>query len=277
MLVPDVATSQPDQATERRGPALNAAHDAAGQPTKALLGFAQSCGVDVAALEKLETDKGAWFVYRAQKKGQPTAALIPEILAEALKALPIPKPMRWGDHDYSFVRPAHWLVMLHGTDVIDGEILGLKSGRHSIAAIAHVSIIRSRCISPTPKRGSTHCAVRRCLPIQRRAPGASRSAKSSKAQDAQRRGTESLSATCGALERGHESHRMAGGARVRVRPRKRSCNVPQEALDCMTMETNQKFFPVFDGASTSSPNDFIGVANIDSREPASRSAKATSA
>ena len=91
----------------------------------------QSCGVDVDQLEQLETDKGAWFVYRSVKPGQPIAALLPEIVAEALKALPIPKPMRWSDHDYSFVRPVHWLVMLHGSEIVDGEVLGLSSGRKS--------------------------------------------------------------------------------------------------------------------------------------------------
>src|SRR5665213_3562847 len=129
--IPEVAPSQPHQAQERRGPALAAALDANGQPSRALLGFAQSCGVDIAQLEKLETDKGACFVHRTHKQGQSSAALIPEIVVEALKALPIPKPMRWGDHDYAFVRPAHWLVMLHGAEVVAGEILGLQSGRMS--------------------------------------------------------------------------------------------------------------------------------------------------
>jgi glycyl-tRNA synthetase beta chain len=128
VLVPGVAATQPDQASERRGPALNAGLDAAGQPTKALLGFAASCGVGVDRLEKLQTDKGAWFVHRAQITGQPTAALLQEVVAEALKALPIPKPMRWGDHDYAFVRPVHWLVILHGDQLVDAEIFGIKSG-----------------------------------------------------------------------------------------------------------------------------------------------------
>ena len=93
--IPGVAATQPEQAIERRGPALNAALDAEGQPSKALLGFAQSCGVEVGQLEKLETDKGAWFVWRTLKPGQTVASLLPEIIDEALKALPIPRPMRW--------------------------------------------------------------------------------------------------------------------------------------------------------------------------------------
>ena len=129
--VPGVAATQPEQTVERRGPALNAALDAEGQPSKALLGFAQSCGVPVERLEKLETDKGAWFVWRSTTPGRTAASLLPDIVDEALKALPIPRPMRWADHDYSFVRPVHWLVILHGAEIIDGDVLGLKSGRKS--------------------------------------------------------------------------------------------------------------------------------------------------
>src|SRR4029077_14918454 len=102
-----------------------------GQPSKALIGFAASCGVAVEQLQRLETDKGAWFVHRAQVKGQPTAALMQDIMIEALKALPIPKPMRWGDHEYTFVRPVHWLVILHGDRLIDAEIFGVKSAHKS--------------------------------------------------------------------------------------------------------------------------------------------------
>src|SRR5882724_2285023 len=90
VLVPNVSIAQPDQTVERRGPALNAALDANGQPTKALLGFAASCGVAAGQLEKLQTDKGAWFVHRAQQCGKPTAALVQEIIGDTLKALPVP-------------------------------------------------------------------------------------------------------------------------------------------------------------------------------------------
>ncbi|MET0936952.1 MAG: glycine--tRNA ligase subunit beta, partial [Luteibacter sp.] len=92
--IADVAVAQPEQTVERRGPAVAASLGADGEPSKALVGFAQSCGVDVSALEQLETDKGAWFVFRAVKPGQPTASLLPDIVAESLKALPIPKTMR---------------------------------------------------------------------------------------------------------------------------------------------------------------------------------------
>src|SRR5690348_8574031 len=129
--VPGVGDSQPEQHSEALGPYVNIALDAQGEPTRALLGFAQKCGVEWDQLQRTTDNKGERFMHRAVQPGQPTAALLPQIVSEALAALPIPKPMRWGDHDYSFVRPVHWLVMLHGDRVIEGEVLGLKSGRQS--------------------------------------------------------------------------------------------------------------------------------------------------
>ncbi len=129
--VPAVAHLQPTQKSEVLGPYLDIGLDAGGAPTPALKGFAAKNGIAVEALERSRDAKGERFVARSEKPGQATAALVPEIVAEAVKALPIPKPMRWGDHDFSFVRPAHWLVVLHGSDVVDMELFGLRSGRHS--------------------------------------------------------------------------------------------------------------------------------------------------
>ncbi len=129
VLIKDVATMQADRDVERRGPALAAAYDKTGQPTKAALGFAKSCGVTMEALEKVETDKGAWLVHRSRTPGQATASLIPGILEEALAGLPIPKRMRWSDLPFEFVRPVHWIVLLHGTAVVEAKILGITSGR----------------------------------------------------------------------------------------------------------------------------------------------------
>ncbi len=129
VLVKQLDTAQADKTVERRGPALTAAFDEDGKPTKATEGFARSCGTNVDQLEKLETDKGAWLVFRSTQEGRPTAELIPEILKNALDKLPIPKRMRWGDLDAEFVRPVHWVVLLFGDDVIDAEVLSVKSGR----------------------------------------------------------------------------------------------------------------------------------------------------
>jgi len=109
VLIKDLDETQADKAVERRGPAVSAAFDDDGNPTKATEGFARSCGITPDQLETMETDKGAWLVYRSTQAGQPTAALIPEILTEALHKLPIPKRMRWGDLNAEFVRPVHWV------------------------------------------------------------------------------------------------------------------------------------------------------------------------
>ncbi len=255
--VPRVAAMQPEQSVERRGPAANAALDAEGKPGKALLGFAQSCGVAVEQLEKLETDKGAWYVFRAVKPGQTLAALLPEIVDEALKGLPIPRPMRWADHDYAFVRPVHWLVMLHGADVIDGEVLGLRSGRQSRG---------HRFMHPQP----VHVAD---------ADGwldAMRSAKVL-ADPAERRQRVRDEVARAAQETGGvprlDEALLDEIANLAEWPVAIACSfergflaVPQEAL-VTTMETNQKFVPIFD-ADGRLTEHFIGVANIDSKQPA---------
>ncbi|MDH5784303.1 MAG: glycine--tRNA ligase subunit beta [Chromatiales bacterium] len=129
VLIHNLDTQQSDREVERRGPAVNAAFDDDGNPTRATEGFARSCGVTASDLEKLETDKGAWLVFRTTQQGQATAGLIPAIVQESLNKLPIPKRMRWGALDAEFVRPVHWVVLLFGDDVIDAEILSVKSGR----------------------------------------------------------------------------------------------------------------------------------------------------
>ena len=131
VLVPGVAFTQPEQRNENFGPYVNIALDADGQATKALLGFAHKAGVEWTQLERATDAKGERFVHRHVSPGRTTAELIPEIVRESAAALPIPKPMRWGDHDFAFVRPVHWLVLLHGDQVIAGELFGVKSGRQS--------------------------------------------------------------------------------------------------------------------------------------------------
>ena len=131
LQITDLETSQPDKNSERRGPAIQAAFDAEGNPTKACQGFARSCGVEVGDLERLESDKGAWLVYRSVEKGKATKELIADIVSASLDELPIPKRMRWGNTRTEFVRPTQWLVMLLGEEVVDCEILALKAGRES--------------------------------------------------------------------------------------------------------------------------------------------------
>ena len=256
-FIPAVAAAQPAQSIERRGPAVAAALDAEGRPSKALLGFAHSCGVDVGQLEKLETDKGAWFVWRAVRPGQSLAALLPEIIDEALKALPIPRPMRWADHDYSFVRPVHWLVILHGADIVDGQVLGLASGRksrghrfmhpqpvHVADADGWLDAMRAAKVlaDPRERRQRIH------QQIELAAQGAGGTPQLDDALlDELANLTEWPVAIACTFERGFLA-------------------VPPEAL-VTTMVANQKFVPVFD-AEGKLTEHFIGIANIESRDPA---------
>ncbi|MDC2825481.1 glycine--tRNA ligase subunit beta [Rodentibacter pneumotropicus] len=124
-----LATQQPSKEIEKRGPAVSAAFDAEGKPTKAAEGWARGCGISVDQAERLATDKGEWLVHRAKIEGQPTKNLLGEIVANALAKLPIPKPMRWADKTVQFIRPVHTVTILLGDELIEGEILGMASGR----------------------------------------------------------------------------------------------------------------------------------------------------
>ncbi len=126
--VKKLVEQQPDRPLEKRGPPVKAAFDANGAPTQAALAFARGCGVDVSALEKVETPKGEWLVFRGTESGAHTVNLLPGIVTASLDALPIAKRMRWGAGEAQFVRPVHWVLMLWGKDVVDTEILGRKAG-----------------------------------------------------------------------------------------------------------------------------------------------------
>ncbi len=129
--VPAVLRQQPDRVTERRGPALTIAFDHNNRPTQAAEGFARSCGVSVNELQRLETDAGAWLTFHGKENGQTAAMVIPRCIEEALAALPIAKRMRWGEDDVEFVRPIHWLVVLHGKTIVRCCVLGVASGAYS--------------------------------------------------------------------------------------------------------------------------------------------------
>ena len=125
----NLATQQPSKEIEKRGPAVSAAFDAEGKPTKAAEGWARGCGITVDQAERIATDKGEWLVHRAKIEGQPTKNLLNSIVANALAKLPIPKPMRWADKTVQFIRPVHTVTMLLGNELIEGEILGVASAR----------------------------------------------------------------------------------------------------------------------------------------------------
>lgn len=118
-----------DQNIEKLGPAVDKAFDSEGKPSPAANGFARSCGVSVSELEHRQTDKGKRLAYQGIEPGKPLAEILPEVVGAALKALPIPKRMRWGTGTEAFVRPVHWIVALHGSDVLPVTLFGCNAGQ----------------------------------------------------------------------------------------------------------------------------------------------------
>ena len=257
VVLPGVAVEQPEQHSEVLGPYVNIALDAAGQPTKALEGFAAKAGVRWTALERSSDAKGERFVHRATTPGSATAALLPGIVRDAVAAMPIPKPMRWGTRSDGFARPVHWFVLLLGDEVVDGELFGLRAGRtsrgHRFMSASHVSIgspgeyvelLRSGRVLVDPAERRERI-VREVEIAAESAGGVARIDEANLAQ------VECLVEWPSAILCGFEREFLV---------------VPQEAL-VATMETNQKFFPVLDDAGHLTEH-FVGVANIASKDPA---------
>ena len=255
VLLPGVATRQAEQSSEVLGPYLNIALDADGQPTRALQGFAAKNGIDWTALERTTDAKGERFVHRSVRAGSDTAELLPEILLEAIAAMPIPKPMRWGAHEHAFARPLHWLVLLLGDAVVPASLFGIASGRESRGHRFHhpdaISIARA-----TDYVTALESAFVLVDPEQRRARI--------------RQQVENAAAQCGGVARISDDNLEQVVALVEW-PAPVTCSfeqeflaVPQEAL-IETMEINQKFFPVLT-ASGALTEHFIGIANIESKD-----------
>ncbi|MEN5426486.1 glycine--tRNA ligase subunit beta [Stenotrophomonas pennii] len=257
VLLPGVGTEQPEQHSEVLGPYLNIALDADGQPTKALQGFAAKAGIDWSALEKTSDAKGERFVHRAVKPGARTADLLPEVLREAIAGMPIPKPMRWGDHAWGFARPVHWLVLLHGPDIVDAELFGLKADRMTrghrfhhdktvwlTQPLDYIESLRSAFVLVDPQERRERIAAQ----VQAAAAEAGGSARITE---------DNLGQVVNLVE--WPSAVLCSFERAFLA-------VPQEAL-IETMEINQKFFPVLDDAGKLTEK-FIGIANIESKDVA---------
>ncbi|WP_133130300.1 glycine--tRNA ligase subunit beta [Legionella yabuuchiae] len=137
VFIKEVQETQPDQTIIRKGPAVTAGSDSQQKSSQALQGFARSCGVSVDQLSQTHTDKGSWWIYEAIKPGADTKKLLPELIAEAIAGLPVPKPMRWGSSENEFARPVHWAVLLFGDEVIETTLLGVTTGRDSVGHRFH--------------------------------------------------------------------------------------------------------------------------------------------
>jgi len=257
VLLPGVETEQPEQHSEVFGPYLNIALDANGGPTKALQGFAAKAGIDWTALERTTDAKGERFVLRSVTPGAKTATLLPEILREAIAAMPIPKPMRWGAHEYAFARPVHWLVLLHGNDVVDAELLGLKSDRFSRGHrfMADRQVWLSTPADYVESLKAAHVLVdadaRRERIVHEVNTAAAQAGGVARITDDNLEQVVNLVEWPSAVLCSFEREFLA---------------VPQEAL-IETMEINQKFFPVLDAGGRLTEK-FIGIANIESKDVA---------
>jgi len=255
--VHELTVQQPDRVDERRGPAVSAAFDADGNPTKAALGFARSCGRDITEMERLETDKGAWLIARSQIAGRPAADLIDAIVEQALSRLPIPKRMRWGSRSEEFVRPVHWLVMMLGEQTVPGRVLGLDAGNithghrfHCTAPIELGHADEYATALETDGHVIADFAVRRGM-IRDQVVSLGAELGGEAAID------EALLDEVTALVEWPVA--IAGGFDARY------LEVPSEAL-ISTMQGNQKYFPVTDPDGTLMPH-FITISNIDSSNP----------
>ena len=257
VLLPAVDVEQPEQKSEVLGPYLNIALDGNGEPTKALQGFAAKAGIDWQQLERTTDGKGERFVHRATKPGARTAELLPEIISETLAGMPIPKPMRWGDHDYAFARPVHWLVVLLGKDVVEAGVLGVRSDRMSRGHRfehdkpvwignpgEYIDALRASKVLVDADERRTRIVAE----VQQAAAQAGGEAR---VTDDNLEQVVCLTEWPSAVLCSFESAFLA---------------VPQEAL-IETMEINQKFFPVL-GETGKLTEHFIGIANIESRNPA---------
>jgi glycyl-tRNA synthetase beta chain len=130
-ILRNVIPEQPEQKIERRGPAVIAAFNDKKEPTPALLGFLKSCDVTLEQTETEKTSKGEWIVYRGTVPGKQTIEILPSLIQMAFKKLAIPKPMRWGNHAETFIRPVHWLVCLLGNQIVPLTLFGLQANRMS--------------------------------------------------------------------------------------------------------------------------------------------------
>ncbi len=257
LKVANLAESQPDRVVEKRGPAVNVAFDADGKPTKAAEGWARGNGITVEQAERLVTDKGEWLLFKEQVQGQQTASVVVDMAAKALANLPIAKPMRWGDKETQFIRPVKTLTILFGSELIQGEILGVASARtlrgHRFMGEAEF-IIESAEQYPAilEERGKVIAdyATRKAMIIEGSQQAAKQLGGIADLEDALVEEVTSL---------------VEWPVVMTAKFEEKFLKVPAEAL-VYTMKGDQKYFPVYDANKKLLPN-FIFVSNIESKEP----------
>lgn len=247
---------QADREITRKGPAVTAGMKE-GAPTKALEGFARSCGTDIANLTVEHDGKQEVYAYRFTQQGQPLSALIGDMLAQAVKKLPIPKVMRWGSSTHTFVRPVHGLVVLHGAEVVSGSVLGLESQNWTLGHrfLSSGKIIIKNADSYGEQMRSEGKVVasfsERKAEIKHHLDAqAGRLNAKVAADEALLDEVTALVEWPVVLEAGFEVHFLA---------------VPQECL-ILTMQQNQKYFPLLD-QNGKLMNRFLLVSNLETKDP----------
>jgi glycyl-tRNA synthetase beta chain len=252
-----LADAAPAQTVRRRGPPLSAAFDAAGEPTRAALAFAESCGTTVGALERHDEGKGVCLYFAGIRAGARTPDLLEGISQAALDALPIPRRMHWGEGTALFVRPVHWIVMLYGEDLVPATLLETVSGRathgHRFQARRPLRLTRPGAYARTlEQRGyviADFGARRARIRAQVEALASGRGGRPL-LSDALLDEVTALTEWPVALSGDFEA---------------RFLSLPREVL-VSTLATHQRCVPVEDPAGGLLPA-FIAVSNIESREP----------
>ncbi|MBX6420257.1 MAG: glycine--tRNA ligase subunit beta [Nevskia sp.] len=255
-LVKDLVARQPDFPVIDLGPRLEQAFRD-GKPTPAALGFAKKCGVDPA---RLKSENGR-LVFRRLQKGQRTLALLPEIFEEALKGMDelVPKRMRWGDGEDTFVRPVRWIVALYGSRVVPWSRFGLKAGRKTYGHRFHAP---GAIVLQTPDQYEAKLRDARVrVDFSRRREEIRKQVQA----EAEKLGgvarmTDALLEEVTAL--------VEWPVVISGRIEERFLELPPEVV-IATIEHNQRYFPVFaDAEQTRLLPRFITVANIESKEVA---------
>ena len=257
LKVANLAASQPDREVEKRGPAVSAAFDASGQPTKAAGGWARGCGITVDQAERMVTDKGEWLLYRASVKGESAEALLANMVAASLSKLPIPKLMRWGASDVQFVRPVHTVTLLLGETLIPATILGIASDRvirgHRFMGEPEFTIDSADQYPQILRERGKVIADYEARKAMIKADAEAAAAKIGGKADM----IESLLEEVTSL--------VEWPVVLTAKFEEKFLAVPSEAL-VYTMKGDQKYFPVYSADGKLLPN-FIFVANIESKDP----------
>ncbi|BEI21675.1 glycine--tRNA ligase subunit beta [Vibrio fluvialis] len=257
LKVANLAEGQPDKVVEKRGPAVSVAFDADGNPTKAAQGWARGNGITVEQAERLVTDKGEWLLFKEQVKGQDTSAVVVDMAAKALANLPIAKPMRWGDKETQFIRPVKTLTILFGNELIEGEILGVKSDR----------IIRGHRFMGEPEFTIDSAEQYPAILLERGKVIADYETRKAMIID----GAQKAAAELGGIADLEDdlveevTSLVEFPVVLTAKFEEKFLKVPAEAL-VYTMKGDQKYFPVYDANKHLLPN-FIFVSNIESKEP----------